>query len=101
MILFQESFTSHIKLYAALFRKHNDNDVVFEHTSEPIGDYVLEEDKQIVATDRFLFHYNMPLADLYKEVEEGCRKKGFGSFLTQELKRQCILLAEFRRLAAT
>jgi GNAT superfamily N-acetyltransferase len=59
--------------------------------AEPIGDYVLELDNEIVATGGFLLHYNMPFADLYMEVREDCRRKGFGSFLIQEIKKQCYL----------
>jgi len=91
VILFEDNFTSDIKADTTLFRKRNDNDIVFEHSLEPVGDYVLEVNKHIVATGGFLLHYNMPFADLYMEVEEDYRKKGFGSFLIQELKRQCYL----------
>ncbi|MCC6815203.1 MAG: N-acetyltransferase [Saprospiraceae bacterium] len=91
VILFEDSFTSAITMNAAVFRRRNDNDTVFEHTSEPVGDYVLEVDKQVLATGGFLLHYNIPFADLYIEVERTHRKKGLGSFLIQELKRQCYL----------
>jgi len=91
VILFEETFSSDIKSDTALFRKRNTNDIIFEHKSEPVGDFVLEVNKQVVATGGFLLHYNMPFADLYMEVEEGNRKKGHGSFLIQELKRQCYL----------
>jgi len=91
VILFEENFTTDLKQNTALFRKRNDSDVVFKHNSEPVGDYVLETAGHIVATGGFLLHYNMPFADLYMEVEEGYRKKGFGSFLIQEIKRECYL----------
>lgn len=91
VILFEDNFTSDIKTDAALFRKRNNSDVVFEHTSEPVGDYVLQVNEQVVATGGFLLHYNPPFADLYMEVERGHRKKGLGSFLIQELKRQCYM----------
>ncbi|HEY2726554.1 MAG TPA: GNAT family N-acetyltransferase [Parafilimonas sp.] len=91
VILFETSFTSDIKMDTTMFRKRNNNDTVFEHTSEPVGDYVLEVNKEVIATGGFLLHYNKPFADLYMEVEKNHRKKGFGSFLIQELKRQCYL----------
>jgi GNAT superfamily N-acetyltransferase len=91
VVLFEENFLSDIKSDKALFRKRNADDIIFEHKAEPVGDFVLETNKQVVATGGFLLHYNMPFADLYMEVEEGNRKKGFGSFLIQELKRQCYL----------
>jgi len=91
VVLFEDHFASDIKADGVLFRQRDEKDVVFEHSAEPVGDYVLEANKQVVATGGFLLHYNMPFADLYMEVEEGHRKKGFGSFLIQELKRQCYL----------
>jgi GNAT superfamily N-acetyltransferase len=91
VILFEDGFTSDIKIDTTIFRKRNDNDIVFEHTSEPVGDYVLEVNKEVIATGGFLLHYNKPFADLYMEVEQTHRKKGFGSFLIQELKKQCYL----------
>jgi GNAT superfamily N-acetyltransferase len=91
VILFEDNITSDITLDKILFRKRNENEVVFTHKAEPVGEYVLELNKEIVATGGFLLHYNMPFADLYMEVREDCRKKGFGSFLIQELKKQCYL----------
>lgn len=64
VILFEDGFTSDIKIKTmALFRKRNDNNVIFDHTSEPVGDYILEVNKKVVATGGFLLHYNMPFAD--------------------------------------
>jgi GNAT superfamily N-acetyltransferase len=91
VILFGENITSDLKPDKILFRKRTEIDVVFDHKSEPVGDYILEADQEVVATGGFLLHYNIPFADLYMEVREDCRKKGFGSFLIQELKKQCYL----------
>jgi GNAT superfamily N-acetyltransferase len=91
VVLFEENFLPDIKSNTALFRKRNANDTIFEHKSEPVGDFVFEINKHVVATGGFLLHYNMPFADLYMEVEESYRKKGLGSFLIQELKQQCYL----------
>jgi RimJ/RimL family protein N-acetyltransferase len=63
----------------------------FEHRVEPIGEYVLEVAGEVVATGGFMLHYNMPFADLYMEVSESHRKKGLGSLILQELKRECYL----------
>jgi GNAT superfamily N-acetyltransferase len=89
VILFEDSFISDIRIDNIIFRKRNETDVVFEHKAEPVGDYVLELNKEVVATGGFLLHYNMPFADLYMEVREDCRRRGFGSFLIQEVKKQC------------
>ena len=91
VILFEDSTKSNIRIDKIIFRKRNESDIVFEHKSEPVGDYVLELNKEVVATGGFLLHYNMPFADLYMEVKEDHRRKGLGSFLIQELKRQCYL----------
>ena len=91
VILFADSVTSDIRIDNVIFRKRNDGDIVFEHKSEPVGDYVLQLNKDVVATGGFLLHYNMPFADLYMEVREDCRRKGLGSYLIQELKKQCYL----------
>lgn len=91
VVLFENHMTSDIKMDKIVFRKRNETDIVFEHRAEPIGDYVLELNHEIVATGGFLLHYNMPFADLYMEVKEEYRRKGLGSFLIQELKRQCYL----------
>lgn len=91
VVLFENHMTSDIKMDKIVFRKRNETDIVFEHRAEPIGDYVLELNHEIVATGGFLLHYNMPFADLYMEVKEEYRRNGLGSFLIQELKRQCYL----------
>ena len=68
-----------------------DDDQIFDHHGEPKGDYLIEVNGEIVATGGFLLHYNKPFADLYMEVNEQHRKKGFGSFLLQEVKKECYL----------
>ncbi|MCC7261617.1 MAG: GNAT family N-acetyltransferase [Candidatus Latescibacteria bacterium] len=40
-----------------------------------------------VATGGILYHYNHPYADIYMEVAEPFRHRGFGAYLVQELKR--------------
>jgi GNAT superfamily N-acetyltransferase len=50
---------------------------------------VVEVDGQVAATGGVLFHYNRPFGDIYMEVNEAFRRRGFGSFIVQELKRIC------------
>lgn len=57
----------------------------------PEGDYVLEKEGKIAASGGFLLHYNFPFADLYMEVKEEFRGNGFGSFIVQEVKKECYL----------
>jgi hypothetical protein len=61
----------------------------FPHNPEP-GEWVIEaNDGTVVATGGFLCHYNPPYGDIYMEVAEPARRQGFGSYLVQELKREC------------
>jgi RimJ/RimL family protein N-acetyltransferase len=34
-------------------------------------------------------HYNPPYGDIYMEVDEAHRRRGYGCYLVQELKRLC------------
>lgn len=53
------------------------------------GERQLEIDGAVVATGGIMLHYNAPWADIYMEVPEPFRRRGYGSFLVQELKRIC------------
>jgi GNAT superfamily N-acetyltransferase len=88
-ILFEEGTSSTLTLDGYAFRKRNDDDKIFEHFVEPIGDYVLAHDNRVVATGGFLIHYNFPFADLFMEVDEPFRRKGLASYLLQEIKKEC------------
>jgi len=72
-------------------RSRRADDHIFEHTVEPVGDYVLEIKQEIVATGGFMLHYNAPFADLYMEVRKDCRRQGYGTFILQELQKECYL----------
>ncbi len=50
---------------------------------------VVEVEGTVAATGGILFHYNRPYGDIYMEVAEPFRRRGFGSFIVQELKRVC------------
>jgi GNAT superfamily N-acetyltransferase len=89
VILFEDHAVTEHVVTGAQVRRRQEHDLIFEHTHEPAGDYVLSLDEEILATGGFLLHYNMPFADLYMEVREDCRKRGLGSFLLQEVKKEC------------
>ena len=50
---------------------------------------VVEVDGEVAAAGGVLFHYNPPYGDIYMDVEERFRRRGFGTFMVQELKRLC------------
>jgi GNAT superfamily N-acetyltransferase len=66
-----------------------DKERMFEHRVEPVGEWLLESGSAIVGTGGFATHYNPPYGDIYMEVDEPYRRRGFGSYLIQELKRVC------------
>jgi GNAT superfamily N-acetyltransferase len=92
-ILFEDNAVTALTCPGVMFRPKKSDDKIFGHKGEPEGDYVLEKDGEIIATGGFLLHYNIPYADLYMEVREDERRKGYGSFLIQEIKRECYLAA--------
>jgi GNAT superfamily N-acetyltransferase len=91
VILFGDNTTTFFNKEEVVFRRRHEMDVVFEHKREPVGDFVLEWNNEIVASGGFALHYNVPFADLSMEVKEMYHGKGLGSFLVQELKRECYL----------
>lgn len=91
VVLFQAGAITDLIVRGAVFRRKAIDDRIFKHTVEPVGDYVVELEGQVVATGGFLLHYNFPFADVYMEVEKDHRRKGVGSFLVQEIIKQCYL----------
>ena len=78
-ILFEDGFQTELSIPDTLFQKNaSDNEG---------PEYVLEHAGQIVASGGYVKNYNFPYIDMYYEVKEDHRKKGFGSLITQELKR--------------
>ena len=56
------------------------------------GEWRLEVGGVPAGKGGILFHYNRPYGDLYMEVNEPFRRRGLGSFLVQQLKRECYRL---------
>jgi RimJ/RimL family protein N-acetyltransferase len=83
-ILFEDSFQTELSIPETLFRKYSVDDEGPE--------YVLEHGGRIVASGGFVKNYNFPYIDMYYEVKEEHRRRGFGSLITQELKREAYRL---------
>ena len=90
-ILFEDESVTEIVIPGAIVRPRSNEELLFEHGDEPEGSHVLEFEGELVASGGFLLHYNLPFADLYMEVRADRRRRGFGAFLVQEVKRQCYL----------
>jgi GNAT superfamily N-acetyltransferase len=95
VILFADSIATRLSCPpGATLRPVTDADRgrVFTHTVEPVGDWGLECEGELAATGGLLFHYNPPYGDIYMEVAPAHRRKRFGSYLVQELKRICYAM---------
>jgi GNAT superfamily N-acetyltransferase len=90
-VVFQDALTTSLSAPGVVFRGATEADQgrIFEHRVEPVGEWLIEHDGDIVATGGIGTHYNPPYGDLYMEVDEPHRRRGYGSYLIQELKRAC------------
>jgi GNAT superfamily N-acetyltransferase len=88
-VLFADQTVTTLEVAGAVVRPRRNDDQVFDHRVEPMGEYVLELRGEIVATGGFMTHYNPPFADLYMEVKPDCRGRGYASFILQEVKKAC------------
>lgn len=48
--------------------------------------------RDVAGTGGILFHYNAPYGDIYMDVAEPFRRRGFGAYLVQELKHAAYAL---------
>jgi RimJ/RimL family protein N-acetyltransferase len=83
-ILFEDFFETDQKINGTVFAK---NEFSVENS-----EYKLELEGVIIATGGYVWNYNYPYIDLYYEVNETYRKKGFGSLILQELKKEAYRL---------
>lgn len=86
-ILFEEHYQTNHHISNTIFRKQKPEDNLGDEEG-----YVLEHNNTIVATGGFVKNYNLPYIDMYMEVKEPFRKKGFGSLMVQELKKEAYLM---------
>ena len=83
-MLFEDHVQTELAVPGVVFRK---TDKKNDHPYDS-GEYVLELESEIVATGGFLSNYNFPYSDIYMDVKEPFRGKGYCSFIVQELKKQ-------------
>lgn len=88
-IVYRDQETTALPAHGARLRAATPADAaaIFKHHREPVGDWLLEFDGAIIATGGWLSHYNPPYVDLYMQVAEPHRRRGYGAYLVQELKR--------------
>jgi RimJ/RimL family protein N-acetyltransferase len=88
-IVFRDELTTALTSPGAILRPKTADKEIRKSIEQRAGggEWTLELDGATVATGGVLFHYNVPYGDIYMEVAEPFRRRGFGSFLVQELKR--------------
>ncbi len=82
VIIFHDFLTSHLTLPDGVFLPGvpaNGKD----------GEWVIEVSGEVVAWGGFTTHYNPPYGDIYMATAEPHRRRGYASFLIQQLKRVC------------
>jgi GNAT superfamily N-acetyltransferase len=88
-ILYHDKLTTTHSPAGAIFRRASPEDVARFLPHQDGAEWLVEAEGQIAGTGGILFHYNRPYGDIYMEVAEPFRRRGFGSYLVQELKRVC------------
>ncbi|MBV9850691.1 MAG: GNAT family N-acetyltransferase [Armatimonadetes bacterium] len=90
-LLFEDAVTTHLTCPDGVLRRNGPEDAphISLQAREPVGDWRIEVGGTAVATGGALFHYNPPFGDVYMEVAEPHRRRGYGSYLVQEIKRIC------------
>ncbi len=91
-ILFHDKLTTALAPAGASFRSATSADGLDITTDQLRSHGVVEVGGTIAAKGGILFHYNRPYGDIYMEVAETFRRRCFGSYLVQELKRVCYEL---------
>jgi GNAT superfamily N-acetyltransferase len=88
-ILFHDRLTTAHAPSGAVFRSPTAEESPDTPTEDLRWRGVVEVGGRVAATGGVLFHYNRPYGDIYMDVATPFRRRGYGSFLVQELKRRC------------
>jgi hypothetical protein len=83
-ILFKDNFQTNFFIDGIVLQKK-----ISEKNDHPDDrKYILKQNDEEIANGGLMLNYNMPYADLYYEVKEKYRRKGFGGLIIQELKNE-------------
>lgn len=93
-IVFQDHQTTHLSVQGAVLKSLTPIEELQSSIEKRQGggEWVMEMNGETVGKGGILFHYNRPYGDIYMDVQEQHRRKGYGSYLVQELKRECYQL---------
>ena len=93
-IVFRDAETTAHPSHSAMLRRITSEAEAMRCMERRSGssDWILELDGAPIGKGGLAFHYNHPHADVYMEIEARHRKRGFATFLVQELKRECYAM---------
>ena len=88
-IVFHDGVTTALAPHGAILQQVTPDEETHAAIAQRQGgsEWRLQLSGEAVATGGILFHYNEPYGDIYMEVAEPFRRRGFGAYLVQELKR--------------
>ena len=88
-IIFHDGFTTALPSNGAVLRQMTSEEETRQCIAARQGgpEWQLLVGGEAAATGGVLYHYNRPYGDIYMEVAEPFRQRGFGAYLVQELKR--------------
>ena len=87
-VLFEDHFQTTVEIREVIFQEK----IPKANSRSDERQYILKHNEDVVATGGLMLNYNMPYADLYYEVAEQFRNKGFGTLMVQELKKAAYLM---------
>jgi GNAT superfamily N-acetyltransferase len=93
-IVFQDRLTTYLSANGGVLRRVTPEEEIrlCQQRRQGGGEWIVEVEGTLAAKGGVLFHYNPPYGDIYMEVAEPFRQRGLGSYLVQELKRECYEL---------
>ena len=88
-IVFEDRFTTALPANGAELQPLTSDEETRRSIDERQGgpEWLLQVDGKPAGKGGVLFHYNLPYGDVYMEISEAFRGRGFGAYLVQELKR--------------
>jgi GNAT superfamily N-acetyltransferase len=93
-IVFADQLTTALPANGAVLQPLTSDEEIRLSIGERAGqaEWLLQVDGQSAGNGAILFHYNHPYCDLAMDIAEPFRRRGFGSYLVQELKRAAYQL---------
>jgi len=93
-IVFADQLTTTLPANGAVLQQLTSDKEIQLSIAERAGqaEWQLQVDDQAAGSGSILFHYNPPYCDLAMEIAEPFRRRGFGAYLVQELKRAAYQL---------